>query len=417
LLSRDVRRRAGLILLPVVLLPVAAVAAPGPEGAPDAAHRLQFGAILNASANWRDQPTLDSGSGTAISGRTSASLTWSLRSETSRLLASLTPYFERFTGPDRSLSTYGGSAGLGYQRRVEQGRTWDIAGTIRAAPEQDLEVPVTSDEPGAPETHILVPRNGLIATSLHAGLQQETGDSSRVAISVSGSNDRYNEYVVDDAGGVRTGLTDNRTIGMNLDWSVQSSASQSWSMGAGGSHHSLQGSLNTPDAPARDQYEAHVGSTRQLAEHSNLAVSFGVSTIDTGSGGRKDYIPALSARWAVTRSRLTSDLAFFTNQGIFPGTGTSTNFYNLTGKMYFRSGARSRINAAAGYTLSKPAGGGADADATHSRFIACGYSRSLRRLVWSVGASRSRQDAGLGPDLETTVANVSLGWTLTGGRS
>lgn len=399
----------------LVLLGAAGV----PVGAQvDATQGLDFQAQARLDLNYRDTARLDEGGESSGTARTSADLAWLRRSPVSTLRAALRPYYEEFRADD-SLSTWGGSAALGYEHRPSTTWSWSGRLTLLMAPEQDVQLPPTSDVPEDPAVQALVPRNGYVATTFGADTRIDLTPTQQLTVAVNGGARRYDRYEVDESG-TTPALVDERSVGVTVAHRGAISERVGWT-GRIESNWFLLDDDDPLSEDVRQQAAVLAGLDTRLTERTRLGAELGVSGITTNAGDN-DVVPRLNVRWTMTGEALSWQASLLQRQGIFPGGDQSANATSGACRAAWQTGPHSNLTFGAGYGVATGAGA-ADASATRTtvRTLISGWSYGRGALVWSAGVNIQRQRAegaeAIGSTLESSSFSVGAAWRLTEGRS
>ncbi|MFQ5669691.1 MAG: hypothetical protein ACE5HD_04125 [Acidobacteriota bacterium] len=394
------------------------VAEPG-TSAPGEQRDLDFTAAVTTLFSHREDARLTQGSGSLETERVRLALGWTLDNSRTTLFASLSPYYERFQ-EQTSLSTYGGSAGLGLTHQVSPRQILGVTGTVVAAPEQDVPTPQTSSGPALPQAGILVPRNGFVRATLRLGDQIELSSRSHLDVAVSGGLIRFNAF---DAGENTSNLAlaDQSSYQISAGYLRRASPRRGWMLDFAGNRTSVDenGQNLNQGQKNRDQIAASFGSTFDLVPRSELILRGGVSSIETRDGGSATT-PSFSMEWVVAAERVSGGLVLSRGQGVFSGSTTSVTTTSGAGNMAWQAWRRTSLQLGAGYSVSsaaeEQAGGNGD---IRSRTVSASVSQARRTLSWSVSASQARQrsDANFGRNLQTATVSVSFSWRFAGGRT
>lgn len=379
---------------------------------------LDFQANARLDLSYRDTARLDEGGDSSGTARTSAELSWLKRTPVSSLRAALRPYYEEFRADD-SLSTWGGSAALGYQRQPATTWSWSGRLTLLMAPEQDVEVPPTSDIPDDPQVQGLVPRNGYLATSFGGDVQMDLTETQELSVGVSGAARRYDRYEVDETGSVSE-LVDERNVGLRVAYRQAVSERVGWTGRVESSWFLLDDEdLTTEDT--RQQAAVLAGVDVLLSERTRVGAELGISGITTNAGDN-DVVPRLNVRWSMTGEALSWQASLLQRQGIFPGGDQSANGTSAACRAAWKTGASSSLSFGAGYGVATGAGA-EDVAATRTtiRTLTSSWSYGRGPLTWSAALSIHRQRAeganAIGSTLESSSFSVGAAWRLTEGRS
>lgn len=403
---------------PALLLVLLAVAGGPARAAVSGAQPLDFQASARLELNYRDSARLDEDGDSSATARAAADFAWLRRTPVSTLRAALRPYYEEFRA-DQSLSTWGGSAAIGYQRQPSSIRSWSARATLLMAPEQDVEAPPTSDTPEDPQVRALVPRNGYLSTTFGGDLQMDLTETSNLSMSLSGGARRYDRFEVGQDGSVSE-LVDEWTVGLGIAYRATVSERVGWT-GRVESNWTLLDDEDLTTEDTRQQAAVLAGVETRLSERTRLGGELGVSGITTNSGG-SDVVPRLNLRWTLSGEVLSWQASLLQRQGIFPGGDDSANGTSAACRAAWKTGARSSLSFGAGYGVATGAGA-ADSAATRTtiRTLVSSWSYGRGPLTWSAALNIQRQRAegasALGSTLESSSISVGAAWRLTEGRS
>jgi hypothetical protein len=404
---------AGLILMRPARAQSETAPTEGSSGAPSGSQELSFGAGLSAQASYRQDLDLAPDGDPGTSTRLQGDMVWTLRTPTASMFASLNPYVEYFP-EDSSRSTYGGTAGLGFEQRRGPIWSWGLRARVQAAPEQDVAPPQTSDTPDPPTVQPLVPRNGYIYGALDLNTSFEVSGRSSLSFSGFLSTRRYDVYQVQDDR-TTTALVDRRQYGLGARWAVQTAPRNTWSLNFSANQNQMNDPTREEGLDEKPQASLNVGFSRVISLHQTFSVASGMSTIDTGDGITVST-PTLGLLWGYTHQSWNASATVQHSQGIFPSSNTAVNFTAVAGRWGWSRG-RNSVGTHIGYAVSSDAGEGDLAvTGTEGANLGGGYSRSSRRLTWGLNLFYNRQfsDADYAGDLQSARVFASLGWRLAG---
>ena len=380
---------------------------------------LDFQANARLDLNYRETARLNEGGESSGTARAGADLSWVKRTTVSSLRAALRPYYESFREDD-TLSTWGGSAALGYERRPAPTWSWSGRATLLVAPEQDVDVPQTSDTPDDPAVQALVPRNGYIATTFGGDVQMSLSESKSLSVGVSGAARRYDRFEVGQDATAST-LVDERHAGLNISYRDAVTERVGWTA-RGETNWFLLDDEDPTTQDTRQQASVLTGLDVRLSERTVVGGELGVSGITTNSAGDSDVVPRLNLRWTMTGEALSWQASLLQRQGIFPGGDQSANGTSAACRAAWQAGPNSTLSFGVGYGVAEGAGAvDAAATRTTSRNLYSGWRYGRGPLVWLASVRIQRQRAegaeALGSTLESSSFSIGAAWRLTEGRS
>ena len=387
--------------------------------APASARKSAFQAAVSTGVGRVRSIDLTDNGRSSGAARVGFNLTWIVRNEVTDLFATFNPYYNEVFA-DNDFSTYGASGGLGWSRRTAPTRTWNLAGTISFAPDQNIPEARISDGLQDPNIRLLVPRNGFLALDIDGGLSLDLSARSRLGLTGLLSSRRYDVYTVETADDEPVGdLVDQRHAGLGVDWSHKSSVRNRWGVGSSARVIGLGDDPGNSGQGEETRLQVSVSGSfsRQLSPRSSLSVRSGYSAIDTGDGSSQSA-PTLNVGWGWTGEHLSSQLNLNRNQGIFPASTTAVDTTDLAGSMAW-AGRRQSLSVLAGYSVSRRAGEDRSSEDTRTRNLSVSYNRQARGWGWFLTLFSYRQstDTDFAGALVSSGGAVGLSWQLTGARS